>query len=1526
MKKVFASLFISFFVFSGVLANTITITNQNDGLPGSLRDAITTATSGDTLVFSSSLNGITQQVLFGEIAITKNLVIIGNDTTNTFVTGSAFGIFTVNSGVTVYVSGIKFSGGTATEGGGIKNQGTLVLRECSVSNCTASTGGAIYNNGILNIEKTMIYSNSANSESENKGGAIYNHTSGNLTIDSSEVYSNTGWESCTENQGSLTISHSKFHHNTTTHGGGGGISNFGSLYITFSEFYNNSAEYEGGGIMSIDSPPAFEISDSKVFSNSGKDAGGGIYADGHIKAERLKIQGNTLVSGDGGGLFVQNLSSGQYIRNSLITGNYCESAGGGVYVAADLEMTNCTVVSNKSFTPGGGIYSNNSGTLVMKNNVVAENFADVIRSDIYATGSITNQDYNALSVNSDVNSTFPAGTLVGTGASPVDFFFLNAPELQTVADTSGNFNFLGSSPLIGAGDATGITDTLDVNSDARVVGTIDIGAIESSYLTQTVYSATAVEPPCSDPSNGQIAILGFEATYTDFEFTMDGSIWQDDTIFSTVAIGFYPVKFRAKSNIGVEYSLGTVEISNYTIPYAQVIFSNGTCADNDGFILFSQVIGNAPLEFSLDSLNWQDDSLFTGLSAGSYGLYMREKNDPNCVTPLGSDFVAEYTPLFVTAPFVQDVNCTTPQSGKITVAAPSGGSGNYEFSKDGGSTWQIGQFTVSLSEDTTYGGGITFDSLAAGAYNLAFRDKDNTTCIYNIGSFDVNLESGPAFNTSIVNPECTTGQKGQFSFSMTDSDLYEYSIDNGLSWQNDSVFIDLIHEQINPVIRLKTVLTCKVNGTEITMEPQGSMITFATLQNIDCAGNDGQISLGIPVGGFSGQPSYSLDGVNFQSSGVFPISASGDYTAYVRDEQNMACETEVGTFTISQESTPDISALVDFKHAFCDAAGAEVSFHAPAGFTSTITYGLKRNSQSFSWSTDPVFDNLTAGTYVVAVLDSNVANCPVYLDTLSIQFSSSLSDIFVDSAATGANDGSSWTDAFTSFQDALDKAAACGVSQIWVAKGTYYPEYFEPYSGQNFEGRNREFKFDATSNLNIYASLQSGTTDYTSSDPNLYPTILSADVQQNTGTGDNSFRLLHFGGNSEILLQGLIFTDANGLDSTGHDYQGNLFFENDVVDMVKCQVKSFNNKHRGSIINYTGQNFSMDKCKIFGNATQTNHLIDLSNSEPTFDFNQCVVSGNNISSGSILKISNSISATLNIRNCTVANNLFGSGLSLVQNFPFAGVQKIYNSIFWGNDNGDINPAIFTFFNNSDFTNSLIQGLNLSNNDNFDGTDPANDPVFINPVTAEENPMIDGNYALASCSPLLNAGYTHNTYYPEIGDFDIDGNNRYNTTIDLGAYESVYSVFEADWLAGLDCDYKAFMLGIDAYGGSGEYEYSITTNTTPAYADTNRVYATDAAVYYLTVRDKNQPVCVLDLGSQNLTTKTYAGISQFLSISDDIQSSGTEKAWLKLDANTTISNSVNVNFEASRSIELNPGFEVESGNVFKADIVDCGYLD
>src|SRR5690606_23465125 len=53
---------------------------------------------------------------------------------------------------------------------------------------------------------------------------------------------------------------------------------------------------------------------------------------------------------------------------------------------------------------------------------------------------------------------------------------------------------------------------------------------------------------------------------------------------------------------------------------------------------------------------------------------------------------------------------------------------------------------------------------------------------------------------------------------------------------------------------------------------------------------------------------------------------------------------------------------------------------------------------------------------------------------------SSFHTLYVDSIATGADNGTSWADAYTSLAAAMQQVHSSAVNRILIAKGTYFPE------------------------------------------------------------------------------------------------------------------------------------------------------------------------------------------------------------------------------------------------------------------------------------------------------------------------------------------------------------------------------------------------------------------------------------------------------------------------------------------------------
>jgi parallel beta-helix repeat protein len=126
-----------------------------------------------------------------------------------------------------------------------------------------------------------------------------------------------------------------------------------------------------------------------------------------------------------------------------------------------------------------------------------------------------------------------------------------------------------------------------------------------------------------------------------------------------------------------------------------------------------------------------------------------------------------------------------------------------------------------------------------------------------------------------------------------------------------------------------------------------------------------------------------------------------------------------------------------------------------------------------------VTTNLVTSTYTI---EGYERSCTIQKET-EVCDCSETKIIYVDENAEGAEDGSSWDDAFVYLDEALAYARACG-DQIWVAAGTYSPDgYSDP---------NATFKL--VNNVSVYGGFPTGGGDWQERNWTDNETILSGDV------------------------------------------------------------------------------------------------------------------------------------------------------------------------------------------------------------------------------------------------------------------------------------------------------------------------------------------------------------------------------------------------------------------------------------------------
>jgi predicted outer membrane repeat protein len=252
--------------------------------------ALAAASTGDKIVI---LDG----TYAGGFTITKSVSLHGAGADQTRITLNhvfeAGSVVTVAAGVDVTIRGVTITGGSAFVGGGVHNSGTLTLKDSVVrdNRAEASVSGAaggIYNGaaGDLKLRNSLVADNVA---ADGFGGGIVNE--GTMVLVESGVTGNSGLVSGgIGNSGSATLRHSEVMGNVVAETGGG-ISNGGTMVLKETTVADNRAFGTGGGIANSGK---LKLADSLVTRNTAIYDGGGICSTGDtLKLNDSTVTGNT---------------------------------------------------------------------------------------------------------------------------------------------------------------------------------------------------------------------------------------------------------------------------------------------------------------------------------------------------------------------------------------------------------------------------------------------------------------------------------------------------------------------------------------------------------------------------------------------------------------------------------------------------------------------------------------------------------------------------------------------------------------------------------------------------------------------------------------------------------------------------------------------------------------------------------------------------------------------------------------------------------------------------------------------------------------------------------------------------------------------------------------------------------------------------------------------------------------------------------------------------------------------------------
>ncbi len=421
--------------------------------------------------------------------------------------------------------------------------------------------------------------------------------------------------------------------------------------------------------------------------------------------------------------------------------------------------------------------------------------------------------------------------------------------------------------------------------------------------------------------------------------------------------------------------------------------------------------------------------------------------------------------------------------------------------------------------------------------------------------------------------------------------------------------------------------------------------------------------------------------------------------------------------------------------------------------------------------------------------------------------------IYVKQNAIGANNGTSWEDAFTLLQDAL--TAATSGTEIWVASGTYLPsttgdrtEFFEPQNGVSlyggFDGTESSFgQRDWTTNLTILSGDLNGDDEVVVSND---PTTINI-----LNNGENSYHVLRAPNKTGVLsIDGFIIQNgnANNVNSPNNTGGGFVFSVSEEAPTLRVNIRNTifkNNSARefgGAIRGTTGVDrtyvLSLNRVDFIQNTVTGAGLckggaicnISLGNAIVNATYCRFIQNTSDQRGGAICN-DGAVRSTHD--NCLFDRNYGKDGGALFENI--SNLLDLHNCTFFGNEAWDNGGAIVRlgnfgeetvriyntiFQNNQGTNNNTISTINYDMDQDFIIRnclfDEAVSDIFISTLESVDNVFeadalfnnpFNGGFSLQEGSPAINQG--DNEYVLSV--LDITGASRIQGgTVDIGAFE------------------------------------------------------------------------------------------------------------------------------------------------------------
>ncbi|WP_253524373.1 beta strand repeat-containing protein [Runella salmonicolor] len=662
-----------------------------------------------------------------------------------------------------------------------------------------------------------------------------------------------------------------------------------------------------------------------------------------------------------------------------------------------------------------------------------------------------------------------------------------------------------------------------------------------------------------------------------------------------------------------------------------------------------------------------------------------------------------------------------------------------------------GRFETGNSDKSIHNNGGTIENSGVMEIDSVFRDavlqKGSGSSFTNTATGQINIDF--VFGNGINNTAGGFVNNGEMMIAQTDTVALS-GINNAGTFQNNKLM------RIGGVGKIKQhgiyntgTLTNTTDSRIVLQSAEGSGITNqgGTVTNQSCAYIESTPVILNAAGTFS-----NAGVITKRSDNLMVVSNISTNSGTIVNE-------DADAFTVTGTNSGAVVGSASIAYVgspFANTGAATVTLSGATGGTFSATpSGLSLNPTTGEINLAASTPQSYVVTYTIAAAGGS---CPAVTDTawVSIKALNVSQIVYVNGSNTSpGQDGSSWSNAFTSLQAGLSAAAALTGEdiQVWVAAGTYKP------------GTLRKDVFEIPSGVRVYGGFAGGESELNQRNWRTQKTILSGEIGTSVLSDNVNHVVVLSNTNEQTRLDGFVvekgyadyFVPTQGADLSNPTILssggGILVLNRSRGLITNCVITNNRAIGGGGILLRDSSEVSITNSIIVGNEATFGGGIYMERAGQPHLENLLIVSNKGVGGGLYLNYSAPI-----LTHCTIASNqsanstpggIFNTNSSVT----------LQNSILWDNSGSQTTSGISIRY-------SIVQG-------GFAGTGNMNrDPLFVKATPLGLSPTVNlGDYRLQVCSPAINAGDNAASTLT----VDLDGNVRPFATglaiVDLGCYES-----------------------------------------------------------------------------------------------------------------------------------------------------------